>query len=212
MKIAKPFAGLDVIVVVVVVIVIAFSFLFMIPTFVYATPISDVNQPDQGTTICPDGSVILAVMECPNPTTEADCPPNQFVIISPQTGDCIAVPTPFECPNGVLAPTQEQCNISLTSAPPSPSPPTSLTLVPPVSGPQSANLSQVPTPFENVGAQQPDQVGGGQDDDDDSDTQSEDSSDDDDDDDSDSDDDESNEDESNNSDDDEGDDGGGELD
>jgi len=204
MKIPKPFAGLGVIAVVV------FTFLFMIPTFVYATPISDVNQPDQGTTICPDGSVILAVMKCPNPTTEVDCPPNQFVIISPQTGDCVAVPTPFECPNRVLAPTEEQCNISLTSAPASPSPPTSLTQVPPVSGPQSANLPQVPTPFENVGAQQPDQVGGGQDDDDDSDTQSEDSSDDDDN--SDSDDEESNEDESNNSGDDEGDDGGGELD
>ncbi|MGH9982776.1 MAG: hypothetical protein ACRD8W_02325 [Nitrososphaeraceae archaeon] len=206
---AKASAGL---VGVIVTVVTAFTLMFMIPALVNATPISDVNQPDdQVTTICPDGTVILAVMECANPNpTEAVCPSDQLVIITP-TGQCTAVPTPFECPNGVLAPIEEQCNDSLPPTLPSIPPASASELLPPqVSEPQPSSLPQIPLPFENVGAQQPDQVGGGQDDDD-GDTQSEDSSDDDDDD-SDSDNEESNEDEFNNSGDDEGDDGGGELD
>ncbi|MGI0044451.1 MAG: hypothetical protein ACRD47_12140 [Nitrososphaeraceae archaeon] len=60
------------------------------------------------TQICPDGTEISIVMGCPNPPGQ-ECPPNQLVIIT-QAGDCIAVPEPFTCPDGVLAPTAEQCN------------------------------------------------------------------------------------------------------
>ena len=38
-----------------------------------------------------------------------ECPPNQLVIIT-HAGDCVGVHTPFTCPDGVLAPTAEQCS------------------------------------------------------------------------------------------------------
>ena len=48
-------------------------------------------------------------MECTNPPGLTECPPNQLVIIT-HAGDCVGVHTPFTCPDGVLAPTAEQCS------------------------------------------------------------------------------------------------------
>lgn len=48
-------------------------------------------------------------MECTNPPGLTECPPNQLVIIT-HAGDCVGVHTPVTCPDGVLAPTAEQCS------------------------------------------------------------------------------------------------------
>ena len=200
---AKTFVGLGMIA--------AVFTLFMIPTLGYATSASDVSRPtdDKVTTICPDGTVILAVMECPNPNpTQAECPPNQLVIITP-TGDCTAVPAPFECPNGVVAPIEEQCNDSLP--PTIPSLPASVPqlLQPSISELQPPSLPEIPSPFEALGTEESAQGGGQNDDDDDSNIQSEGDSTNNDDGDGDGYDDDSNESSSDDSDDD---DSGGELD